>query len=105
MTYAGSQSSIYALGRQLFRSEDGGHSWNSLTAYGSQVVIGPGQHSVAVSPLNPDQLVVANDFGVWRSLDGGLSWSGLNQFLPALSVRRILATPGSCSGRYLGASR
>jgi uncharacterized protein (TIGR03437 family) len=95
VTLSGSQSSIYALGRQLFRSMDGGHSWDSLTAYGSQVVIGPGQHSVAISPLNPDQLVVANDFGVWRSMDGGLSWSGLNQLLPALYVRRILATPGS----------
>jgi len=98
VTYAGSQSTIYALGRQLFRSLDGGRSWDSLTAYGSQAVIGPGQHSVAVSPVNPDQLVVANDFGVWRSMDGGLSWSGLNQSLPALSVRRILATPGSAGG-------
>jgi uncharacterized protein (TIGR03437 family) len=98
VTYADSQSRIYGLGRQLFRSLDGGHSWDSLTAYGSQVVIGPGQRSVAVSPLNPDQLVVANDFGVWRSMDGGLSWSGLNQLLPALSVRRILATPGSTGG-------
>jgi len=98
VTYAGSQSTIYALGRQLFRSLDGGRSWDSLTAYGSQVVIGPGQRSVAVSPLNPDQLVVANDFGVWRSMDGGLSWSGLNQLLPALPVRRILATPDSLGG-------
>jgi len=98
VTYAGSQSKIYGLGRQLFRSLDGGHSWDSLTAYGSQVVIGPGQHSVAVSPVNPDQLVVANDFGVWQSMDGGLSWSGLNQSLPALSVRRILTTPGSAGG-------
>jgi uncharacterized protein (TIGR03437 family) len=98
VTFAGSQSRIYGLGRQLFRSLDGGHSWDNLTAYGSQVVIGPGQHSVAVSPVSPDGLAVANDFGVWRSMDGGLSWSGLNQFLPALSVRRILATPGSAGG-------
>jgi uncharacterized protein (TIGR03437 family) len=98
VSYAGSQSTIYALGRQLFRSLDGGRSWDSLTAFGSQVVIGPGQHSVAVSPVNPDQLVVANDFGVWKSMDGGLSWSGLNQSLPALPVRRILATPGSAGG-------
>jgi uncharacterized protein (TIGR03437 family) len=97
VAFPGNQSRIYALGRQLFRSLDGGHSWDSLTAYGSQAVIGPGQHSVAVSPVNPDQLVVANEFGVWRSVDGGLSWSGLNELLPALPVRRILATPGSNS--------
>ncbi len=95
---ASDQSHIYALGRQMFRSLDGGRSWDSLTAYGSQVVIGPGQNSVAVAPGNSDQLVVANDFGVWRSMDGGMSWSGLNQLLPALPVRRILSTPGPAGG-------
>ncbi len=105
VSFEGNQSRIYALGRQLFRSQDGGRSWDSLTAYGSQAVIGPEQHSVAVSPLNPDHLVVANSFGVWRSLDGGLSWSGLNQLLPALPVQRILATPGSKGGTQIQADR
>ena len=61
-------------------------------------MIGFGQHSVAVSPASLDQIVVANDFGVWRSMDGGLSWVGLNQFLPALPVKRILATPNGTAG-------
>src|SRR5262249_24396254 len=45
-----------------------------------------------------DLLIVANDFGVWRTADGGLSWSGLNRFLPNLRVRRILATPQGLAG-------
>jgi uncharacterized protein (TIGR03437 family) len=89
---------IYALGHQLFRSDDGGHSWTNLTAFKSTEVIGSGQHSVAVSPRDSNQLVVANDYGVWRSLDGGLSWTGLNQFLPNLAVRRILSTPSGVNG-------
>src|SRR5580700_11208926 len=48
VTVSSNPSRIYALGRQLFRSQDGGHSWDNLTAYGSQVVIGPGQNSVAI---------------------------------------------------------
>jgi uncharacterized protein (TIGR03437 family) len=88
---AGNFGRTYALGRQLYRSEDGGRSWVDLTGFKDDSVIGPGQRSVAVSPFNPDQLVVANNFGVWRSMDGGLSWAGLNQFLPNLGVRRILA--------------
>ena len=76
---------VYALGNQLYRSDDGGRSWSNLTAFHSQSIIGPGQRSVAVSPSDPDQLAVANDFGVWRSMDGGLSWSGLNQYLPNLT--------------------
>jgi uncharacterized protein (TIGR03437 family) len=89
---------VYAAGRQLYRSEDGGRSWANLTAFKTESVIGLGQRGVAVSPDNPDQIVVANDFGVWRSMDGGLSWAGLNELLPNLRVQRILATPGGTAG-------
>jgi uncharacterized protein (TIGR03437 family) len=91
-------SRMYSLGRQLLRSEDGGHSWTNLTAYKSESVVGSGQHSLAISPVDPDQLVVANDYGVWRSMDGGVSWAGLNRFLPNLAVRRILSTPSGTAG-------
>jgi uncharacterized protein (TIGR03437 family) len=89
---------VYAVGRQLFRSDDGGRSWANLTAFKTQSVIGLGQRSVAISPANQDQIVVANDFGVWRSLDGGLCWAGLNELLPNLRVQRILATPSGTAG-------
>ena len=94
---------IFGLGRHLYRSEDGGHVWNDLTGFGSQSVIGDGVTSVAVSPLDADQLVAANDFGVWRSLDGGLSWTALNQDLPNLPVRRILSTVTGTTGTIVEA--
>ena len=95
---ASNPSRMYSLGRQLLRSEDGGHSWTNLTAYKSESVVGSGQHSLAISPADPDQLAVANDYGVWRSMDGGLSWAGLNRSLPNLAVRRILSTPSGTAG-------
>jgi uncharacterized protein (TIGR03437 family) len=96
---AGSNSArVYGLGRQLFRSDDGGRTWENLTAYKTNPIVGTGQHSLAVSPADPDQIAVANDFGVWRSLDGGMSWTGLNQFLPNLPIRRILCTPSGTAG-------
>lgn len=94
----GSFGRVYALGRQLFRSDDGGRSWENLSAFKTESVIGFQQHSVAISPVSLDQIVVANDFGVWRSMDGGLSWTGLNQFLPNLAVKRILAAPNGTVG-------
>ncbi len=94
---------MYSLGRQLLRSDDGGHSWIDLTAYKSESVVGPGQHSLALSPADPDQLAVANDYGVWRSMDGGLSWAGLNRSLPNLAVRRILSTPSGTAGARIQA--
>jgi uncharacterized protein (TIGR03437 family) len=96
---------LYALGRNLFRSDDGGQTWANLTALRSMAVIGSGQRSVAISQTNPDHLVVANGYGVWRSMDGGMSWSGLNQFLPNLRIRRILSTPAGATGTRVLADR
>ena len=86
---------VYALGDHVYLSEDGGKSWANLTAHGGESVIGAPPQSLAVSPRNPDDLVVGNEFGVWRSLDGGLSWAGLNERLPNLPAVRILSTPVS----------
>ena len=86
----------YALGSNLEVSDDNGSTFVNLTAFNGVSVIGPRQHSVAVSPLDPRQIVVANDMGVWRSTDSGLSWSSLNEELPNLPMRRLL--PKGVSG-------
>jgi len=46
---------VFALGRQLFRSDDGGRTWNNLTAFKDESVIGPGQTSVAASTMECSQ--------------------------------------------------
>lgn len=84
----------WGLGRQLYRSDDG-KSWDTLTSYKADSVIGAGIRGVAVSPNDPNQLVVANEDGVWRSMDSGLTWASLNLLLPNLAVKRILTTPSS----------
>jgi uncharacterized protein (TIGR03437 family) len=92
---------MWGLGRQLYRSDDG-KSWQSLTGYKSESVVGGRIHSVAVSPGDPNQVVVANEDGVWRSMDGGLTWASLNLLLPNLSVQRIVSTPsGGHSAKIL----
>jgi len=98
LTAAKVSGRVYALGANLYSSEDGGRSWTNLTAFHNQSVIGPAQHSVAISPADADQIAVGNGFGVWRSLDGGLSWSGVNLRLPNLPVDRILAAPSGMQG-------
>ncbi|MDQ6704687.1 MAG: hypothetical protein M3Z85_01850, partial [Acidobacteriota bacterium] len=90
--------SVYAIGAQVYQSDDHGRSWVNLTGYKDRSVIGPGQRDLAISPRDAQQIVVANDFGVWRSLDGGLSWAGMNRQLPNLPVRSIVAAPRSGSG-------
>ncbi len=89
----GSSGRLYAFGTQVYRSDDGGRQWTNLTQYKRQSIIGGAMRDLAVSPVDPDNVAVANDRGVWRSADGGLSWSGLNLSLPNLPVRRILGGP------------
>ncbi len=95
---------LFALKRNVYRSDDGGRSWTNLTSYKSQAVIGAGQNSVAVSPANPDEIVIGNNYGVWRSLDGGMTWTGLNENLPSIEPLRILSTPRGAAGARIAIS-
>ena len=63
--------------------------------------MGDGLSDVAVSPRDPDEVVVASLHGIWRSLDGGLSWTGLNEFLPNLPSGRLLGIPNGTHGVQL----
>ena len=96
---------IYAVGRYGYRSDDGGYTWTNLTAFENRSIIGDGLADVAVSPKDPDLVVIAGGQGVWRSLDGGRSWIGLNQGLPNLPVHRILALPDGNGSLRIAADR
>jgi hypothetical protein len=89
---------LYAVGRDAYRSDDGGFNWTNLTGHEGTSILGAGLSDVAVSPVNPDEIVVVGARGVWRSLDAGLSWSGLNQLLPNLPVQKIVRVAGSSGG-------
>ena len=84
-------SRLYAAGASnVFASDDGGRSWVNLTGFNNRSVIGDGFTSIATPPGNSSEVTVANRFGVWRSLDAGLSWSSLNPDLPNLEVRKLI---------------
>ncbi|MDX1979050.1 MAG: hypothetical protein SFV51_02190 [Bryobacteraceae bacterium] len=88
----GTGSRWYAFGRFVYRSDDG-QVWSNLTAHRNESILGGELNDMDVSPSDPDDIVVANAKGVWRSLDGGLTWSGLNDSLPALTARKLLTLP------------
>lgn len=89
---------LYGVGNFAYRSEDGGATWSNLTGFQGSSILGNGLADLAVSPRDPDDIVVAASTGVWRSTDGGLSWSGLNEALPNLTVKRIYSTPNGTQG-------
>ena len=72
----------------VFGSDDG-RLWVNLTGFNGVSIIGDGFSALAVSPANPLDIAAANQSGVWRSLDGGLSWQSLNEELPNLDARSL----------------
>lgn len=96
---------LYAGGSSVWRSDDGGGSWRDLTAWRGASLVGGRVHDVAVDGANPDRVAVATDAGVWHSMDGGASWNGLNDGLPALAVRRIVAAPRGSRGVRIAVER
>jgi uncharacterized protein (TIGR03437 family) len=89
---------LYGIGNDVYRSDDGGVRWINLTSYKGACLLGAGLRAVTVSPMDPDEVVVASDSGVWRSLDGGVSWIGLNQFLPNLPAVHLVGLPSGTRG-------
>ncbi len=82
------------FGQRLAKStmlKDGGlSSWTQLDIHeeGGRV------RALAVHPTDPDILYCgAASGGIWKSTNGGASWSPLNDFLPSLSIGTILIDP------------
>ncbi len=92
------KSRLYAVAHYVYRSDDGGIKWASLTNFKGTSILGNGMVDLAVSPRDSDEVAVASQTGIWRSMDGGQSWSGLNEAFPNLPVRKILGTPQNSHG-------
>jgi photosystem II stability/assembly factor-like uncharacterized protein len=60
-------SRLFAGGKGLFRSDDYGETWSTLSQNLRPTVL-------AVDPSNGDRLYVVSDGALWSSLDGGASW-------------------------------
>ncbi len=82
----------------LFVSRDDGETWDELSglqAHPSRPMWMPGAgglclHSIVVDPQSPDRLWVAiSAVGVFRSEDGGATWSLCNQGLPNVAPEFI----------------
>ncbi len=95
----------YAGGRHVWRSDDGGATWKNLTAWEGGSLLGGAVRDLAADPGNPERIAAATDSGVWLSQDGGRSWAGLNEGLPSLPVRRILAAPAGSRGVRIAVER
>jgi photosystem II stability/assembly factor-like uncharacterized protein len=86
---SGAETLVKASARSLFRSADGGRSWQEV-AIGS--LKGGKISSLAVSPASKDVMYVAGPgLGVLRRNRGGKAWVERNKGLPSRAVVAIAA--------------
>jgi photosystem II stability/assembly factor-like uncharacterized protein len=78
IVYAGSGYEDNRVAKGIFKSANGGESWqsinnglkiNGITGFPHYV------KSIAVHPTNPDIVFAATGSGLYKSVDGGVSWS------------------------------
>ncbi|HUZ00757.1 MAG TPA: hypothetical protein VMU89_10430 [Thermomicrobiaceae bacterium] len=76
------------------RSITGAWTWANVSAkIGAGDSIHPDQHAIAFSPTDPNVVYVGNDGGVYRSPDGGTSWSALNEGLCITEFEYLVGHP------------
>ena len=95
-------------GSGLFKSTDGGDTWNELTRNQGLPKGVLGNIGVTVSPANPDRvwaIIEAEDGGVFRSDDAGKTWAKTNEQRNlrqrAWYYTRIYADPQNAESVYV----
>jgi photosystem II stability/assembly factor-like uncharacterized protein len=78
-------SNVLYLGAiSLWKGEgqsDGSWKWQNISSREQGDSIHPDQHAIAFSSTNPKTIYVGNDGGVFKSPDGGITWTSLNKGL------------------------
>ncbi len=102
VVYVAAQGPLFSGGgdRGLFKTEDGGKTWKKILDAGEW----GGASDVVMDPRNPDVLIASTwqrarrqwgyiaggpASGVWRSVDGGASWTRVQRGLPNEELGRI----------------
>src|SRR5262249_53502739 len=83
---------------RFWRTADAGVTWTALTGSGAPALPNLPAYSIAEDPgpttATPDDVLYAGrDTGVWRSTDGGATWSKLGTGLPNAQVRDLEYNP------------
>ena len=85
----------------IHRTFDGGRTW--LHGFGLEALVGTETvvTTLVAHPDNPGVLYAGTtDAGVFRTADGGATWTEMNDGLPSLAIRALATTPGSPSTLY-----
>ncbi len=101
----GSPSTLYAAlgGVGFLKSTDNGITWGTIDD-GIDTAFSEGPLRLIVDPRTSTSLLAVED-GVFRSVDGGASWTDLTDSIVSSSMETILLDPSAPSTVYTGSER
>jgi hypothetical protein len=88
-------------GPHLYRSGDGGHSFESLGTQGASPIPDVPVHCVLVDPGQSARLFLGTDIGVFVSEDGGESWAAENTGFATVVTECLTLSTGDDGSNYL----
>ncbi len=77
----------------IFITRDGGTSFSTHTGTALDQTAHPDLHGITFDPSNPNTIWITNDGGVYRSTNGGNSWTERNGNLSTLQFQSIAQHP------------
>jgi len=81
---------IYIGYEELYKSDDGGSSWNIIT---NNETNGGKIDQLQVSKSNPDIIYFSDNANIFKTIDGGLSWNNISGNLPNKTITSIAINP------------
>ncbi len=91
---------LFILGVDLWRSRDGGQSWEESTPPWWQYEVHADKHDLVFTPSG--SLLLATDGGLYRSVNNGLSWEDIEN-IPTTQFYRVAYNPHQPAFYYGGA--
>ncbi len=83
--YIGETPADFRIQRVVVRTDNNGQNWTDLTPNTApNKTLHPDMHAITFDPNDPQTIWVGNDGGVFRSTDGGATWTSRNTNLATL---------------------
>lgn len=101
-------SIVYAGGINLFKSTDGGTSWTMKTSWNNSPGYQPmhaDQHAIVFDPANSNIMYFGNDGGMFKSTNGGETFSAINNGLAITQFYSGAINPGSGTNIFYGGTQ
>lgn len=94
---------IICGGMDIGRSDDGGNSWYTIGNLGSNDYVHVDNHSLDFAPGNGNVIFSGNDGGLFRSNNGGATWTDLSDQLHIKQYYRMSQSASNAGLIYAGA--